>query len=127
MSMIEITLNGEPSALPRAMSIQELIEQNGLDARRVAVEVNRAVVPKARHAEHRLQTGDAVEIVTLVGGGGDRSDTAVLQPIDKKLTIGKFTFRSRLITGTGKYASYSLMRDCMEASGCEVTTVAVRR
>jgi thiazole synthase len=41
--------------------------------------------------------------------------------------MGKFTFRSRLITGTGKYASYDLMRDCLAASGCEVTTVAVRR
>lgn len=46
---------------------------------------------------------------------------------DKPLRIGKFTFQSRLITGTGKYASYELMRDCLAASGCEVTTVAVRR
>src|SRR5580765_4546348 len=37
------------------------------------------------------------------------------------------TNRSRLITGTGKYKTYELMRECMEASGCEVTTVAVRR
>src|SRR5262249_22348080 len=29
--------------------------------------------------------------------------------------------------GTGKYATYDLMRDCLSASGCEVTTVAVRR
>jgi thiazole synthase len=49
------------------------------------------------------------------------------QPQDKALKVGKFTFRSRLITGTGKYAGYDLMRDCLEASACEVTTVAVRR
>jgi len=48
-------------------------------------------------------------------------------PADKPLRIGSFTFQSRLITGTGKYASYDLMRDCLAASGCEVTTVAVRR
>jgi thiazole synthase len=126
--MIQITLNGEPSALPRPMSIQELIETNGLDARKVAVEVNREVVPKAMHHERRLQPGDAVEIVTLVGGGAaDYQETALLQPTDKKLKVGKFTFRSRLITGTGKYSSYELMHDCMEGSGCEVTTVAVRR
>src|SRR5262249_23461905 len=41
--------------------------------------------------------------------------------------IGKFTFQSRLITGTGKYADYEQMRACLEASACEVTTVAVRR
>lgn len=34
---------------------------------------------------------------------------------------------SRLIVGTGKYTTYDLMRDCLEASGAEVITVAVRR
>ncbi len=37
------------------------------------------------------------------------------------------TFRSRLIVGTGKYASFSLMRDALEKSGAEMVTVAVRR
>ena len=118
--MIDITLNGEPNTLPKSFSIHELIEHMGLDPRKIAVEVNREVVPKARHGERRLQAGDAVEIVTLVGGGSP-------VPADKPLKIGKFTFHSRLITGTGKYASYELMRDCMTASACEVTTVAVRR
>lgn len=43
------------------------------------------------------------------------------------LKIGNQTFRSRLFVGTGKYASYELMRQCLEASRCEVVTVAVRR
>jgi len=51
----------------------------------------------------------------------------VIEPIDKPLVIGKFRFQNRLFTGTGKYSSLELMRDCMEASACEVTTVAVRR
>lgn len=51
----------------------------------------------------------------------------VIEPIDKPLVIGKFRFQNRLFTGTGKYTSLELMRDCMEASACEVTTVAVRR
>jgi thiazole synthase len=46
---------------------------------------------------------------------------------DTPLVIGPFRFRSRLFTGTGKYANFDLMRDCLAASGCEVTTVAVRR
>jgi thiazole synthase len=41
--------------------------------------------------------------------------------------VGPFSFRSRLFTGTGKYATYDLMRDCLLASECDVTTVAVRR
>jgi thiazole synthase len=120
--MIEITLNGEINTLPRSLSVQELVEHIGLDPRKVAVEVNREVVPKVQHPQRRLQAGDAVEIVTLVGGGSAACGLA-----DKPLKVGKFTFHSRLITGTGKYSSYELMRDCMSASACEVTTVAVRR
>lgn len=120
--MLKITLNGEPKSLPNCLSVKELLEELGYDLHRVAVEVNQEVVPRPRHPEVRLAQGDAVEIVTLVGGGGTE-----LPPKDKPLVIGKFTFQSRLITGTGKYASYDLMRDCLAASGCEVTTVAVRR
>ena len=43
------------------------------------------------------------------------------------LTVGPYTWRSRLIVGTGKYASFALMREAIEASGAEVVTVAVRR
>jgi len=42
-------------------------------------------------------------------------------------TVAGRTMASRLIVGTGKYATYDLMRDCLEASGAEVITVAVRR
>ena len=41
--------------------------------------------------------------------------------------LGKRTLRSRLLVGTGKYPSLEIMRDALEASGCEVVTVAVRR
>ncbi len=44
-----------------------------------------------------------------------------------RLTIGDLSFRSRLLVGTGKYASFEQMRACLEAGGCEVVTVAVRR
>ncbi len=43
------------------------------------------------------------------------------------LRIGSHTFSSRLIVGTGKYASYDLMAQCLEAAGAECITVAVRR
>jgi len=45
----------------------------------------------------------------------------------KPLTIGSFQIESRLFVGTGKYATYELMREALDASGCEVVTVAVRR
>ncbi|MBL7008613.1 MAG: thiazole synthase, partial [Planctomycetes bacterium] len=43
------------------------------------------------------------------------------------LRIGPHTFRSRLLLGTGKYASYQQMREALELSGTECVTVAVRR
>jgi thiazole synthase len=123
--MVEITLNGQRRALPEALSVQQLLRQLGYESPRgLAVEVNREVVPAARHAEHRLRPGDAVEVTALVGGGSPGAD---VPPPDGPLTVGKFRFKSRLITGTGKYATYELMRDCLAASSCEVTTVAVRR
>jgi thiazole synthase len=41
--------------------------------------------------------------------------------------IGSFEVRNRLFVGTGKYSSYDVMRAALEASGCQVVTVAVRR
>jgi len=46
---------------------------------------------------------------------------------DSTLTLGTHTLSSRLIVGTGKYATYELMRDCLQTSGANVITVAVRR
>jgi thiazole synthase len=43
------------------------------------------------------------------------------------LKIGSQSFKSRLFVGTGKYATYEVMRECLEASRCDVVTVAVRR
>ena len=67
--MIEITLNGEAKSVPAPLTIAELLEQAGLAGKRVAVEVNRDIVPRSRHAEHRLENGDHVEIVQAIGGG----------------------------------------------------------
>ena len=46
---------------------------------------------------------------------------------DEPLVLGSHCLQSRLIVGTGKYATFYLMRDCLVASGSEVITVAVRR
>jgi len=82
----------------------------------------------ARYGEAQALRGVSLhvgqgEIVTLVGGGAPDADG----PADSPLVIGSFTFHSRLITGTGKYSTYEAMRDCLAASGCEATTVAIRR
>src|SRR3954464_2677613 len=47
--------------------------------------------------------------------------------MDDIFRIGKFEIRNRLFVGTGKYANYELMQQALDASGCQVVTVAVRR
>jgi len=66
---MNITINGEPVILNDRCSVRQLLEQRGLDRSPCAIEVNRQVVPKRKHDDHRLKDGDHVEIVTLVGGG----------------------------------------------------------
>ena len=44
-----------------------------------------------------------------------------------QLKIGDRTFTSRLIVGTGKYASFEETRDAIAVSGAEMITLAVRR
>jgi thiazole synthase len=47
--------------------------------------------------------------------------------VDGPLRVAGRELRSRLFVGTGKYSSYELMQAALEASGCHVVTVAVRR
>jgi thiazole synthase len=48
-------------------------------------------------------------------------------PETDALKLGPYTFTSRLFVGTGKYDTFPLMREALEAAGCQVVTVAVRR
>jgi thiazole synthase len=47
--------------------------------------------------------------------------------MDKTLKIGKYEFKSRLFVGTGKYPTFQVMKEALEASGTDCVTVAVRR
>lgn len=64
-----ITLNGEPRAWPRALTVEHLLQDLALDPRVVAVELNCLVVKRGRYVDTMVQAGDAVEIVSFVGGG----------------------------------------------------------
>jgi thiazole synthase len=121
MSLVTITLNGAVCEVPDLFSVSELLTRLELRAEQVAVEINGRLVTRTLHPQHLLADGDVLEVVTLVGGGGPTS----IEP--PPLVIGSHTFTSRLLVGTGKYASLELMRECLDASGAEVVTVAVRR
>ena len=66
---IEVLVNGEARPVERGATVSTLVASLGLRPELVAVEVNRDLVPRARHAERSLENGDRIEIVTLVGGG----------------------------------------------------------
>ena len=66
---MQLYLNGEPHQFEQPMSISALLETLGMAGRRIAVEVERVIVPKSRHASHLLQDGDRVEIIQAMGGG----------------------------------------------------------
>jgi sulfur carrier protein len=66
---MEIIYNGQPRPVTDAVSIATLLGELDLESRYVAVEVNLELVPRGQHAQHRLNPGDRVEVVTLVGGG----------------------------------------------------------
>lgn len=66
---MEICYNGQPRQVEEGTTVAALLEELGLKPAYLAVEVNFELVPRTRHAERRLQAGDTLEVVTLVGGG----------------------------------------------------------
>lgn len=66
---MQVTVNGEALALTATLNITELLAQLQLAGKRVAVEVNGAIVPRSRHAQTTLSDGDQILIVQAIGGG----------------------------------------------------------
>ena len=63
-----IHLNGETREISRT-TVLELLESLGIDPKRVAVELNTEILPKAEYAEKTIADDDRIEIVHFVGGG----------------------------------------------------------
>src|SRR6266700_2847455 len=66
---IEIRLNGEARETPDSLNIAQMLEHFEFPKDRVAVERNRAIVPKPQWESVSLGQGDEVEVVHFVGGG----------------------------------------------------------
>ncbi len=65
---MQIVLNGENFTV-ETLNLHELLVQQGVGARRVAVVVNGRPVPLAERDGVMLQAGDRVDLITLAGGG----------------------------------------------------------
>lgn len=66
---VNITLNDRPAELPQGATVSSLLDSLGLVERRVAVERNGEIVPRAQYAQIPLSEGDRIEVVQFVGGG----------------------------------------------------------
>ena len=67
--MIEIVVNGNGQAYPGPLSVAELLHGMALAGKKVAVERNGEIIPRAEHGATLLADGDRLEIVVAVGGG----------------------------------------------------------
>ena len=67
--MLTISLNGVEHRVESTISVAALLAQNGYANRKVAVEINREIVPKSEHEQRLVEDGDRVEIVHALGGG----------------------------------------------------------
>jgi thiamine biosynthesis protein ThiS len=68
-TLITLTLNGEPHRIVEGSSVAVLVNDIGLNPKKVAVERNLEIVPRSTLADVMLADGDILEIVHFVGGG----------------------------------------------------------
>ena len=66
---MRLVINGKEQTFDDSLNVTQLVEQLGMKGDRVAVELNRDIVPRAQWAETTLNDGDRLEIVHFVGGG----------------------------------------------------------
>ena len=66
---IELRINGESRQIPEGCTVDGLLEMLELRHKRVAVAINREVVPRSKFTVQELGGGDRVEILEAVGGG----------------------------------------------------------
>jgi thiamine biosynthesis protein ThiS len=66
---MKLQINGEEKSFQSPLTLFSLIEQMGLKPDRVAVELNRNIVPRDQWPQTNLSEGDRLEIVHFVGGG----------------------------------------------------------
>ncbi|NOS73418.1 MAG: sulfur carrier protein ThiS [Methyloglobulus sp.] len=111
-----VYVNGESHEVTDNNKVADIVENMGLTGKRIAVELNKEILPFDQYQNCVLHNGDHLEIVHAIGGG--QSDT---------FTIAGTAYHSRLLVGTGKYKNMEETRLAIQASGAEIVTVAIRR
>ena len=114
---MQVFVNGDSRNLSENSTIVSLVDELNLTGKRIAIELNRAIIPRSQFGVIRLKKDDRIEIVHAIGGG----------QTDDSLIIAGQTYKSRLLVGTGKYKDFEETREAVIASGAEIVTVALRR
>ena len=113
---MNVYVNGEQKHYAEKINIAAIVEDLGLTNKRIAVELNKEILPFNQYAETQVQPEDQVEVVQAIGGGQEDS-----------FVLAGEQFQSRLLVGTGKYKDMQETQQAIEASGAEIVTVAIRR
>jgi len=113
---MKISVNGDTREYAENTSVADVIDDLNLKGKRIAIELNKEILPFDQYAEQKIVTNDTLEIVQAIGGGQD----------DSFMVAGQ-QFNSRLLVGTGKYKDMQETQLAIEASGAEIVTVAIRR
>lgn len=113
---MNVFINGDSRQLTGSITVAQLLVELGLTGKRIAVELNKEILPFDKFGQYVLQDNDRLEIVHAIGGGQD----------DSFMLAGK-AYTSRLLVGTGKYKDLEETGLAIAASGAEIVTVAIRR
>ncbi|MFU8789423.1 MAG: sulfur carrier protein ThiS [Methylobacter sp.] len=111
-----IYVNGDRRDCADNSSVADIVNELGLTGKKIAIELNKEILPFQQYGSQILQAGDRLEIVHAIGGGQDDS-----------FMLAGVSYHSRLLVGTGKYKDMEETRLAIEASGAQIVTVAIRR
>jgi len=111
-----VYVNGDSRDCAENSTVADVVSDLGLTGKKIAIELNKEILPFQQYDTQVLQAGDRLEIVHAIGGGQDDS-----------FMLAGVKYHSRLLVGTGKYKDMEETRLAIEASGAQIVTVAIRR
>jgi len=113
---MKVHVNGETKQYAENITVADIVNDLGLTNKRIAVELNKEILPFNSYTQTHVNSEDNLEVVQAIGGGQEDS-----------FTVAGKQYKSRLLVGTGKYKDMQETRLAIEESGAEIVTVAIRR
>ncbi len=67
--IMHLHINGETKIVQEVFTVAQLVDTLGLAQKKIAIEVNRQIIPSSNYAKTMLKENDTIEIIHAVGGG----------------------------------------------------------